>query len=128
MWFETLQQLVTQRRSDILLVFQIGGMKRALEYRPESINRFFGDRGEWYGKYRSAGRRGVTRALFDYYKERLPSVGYLGNLSPNEAIVRMTNNVPLYYLVLASKSRRAVEFWRECIRRTATGERRLPGL
>lgn len=125
--FETMRTLTASRRIDIILVFQVGGMKRAIESSPVSLNQFFGDRGEWSTVYASVSPRQRTRALLDYYRRRLSTLGYLGQNYPSEVPVVNTKNVPLYYMVFATKHPRGQDFWQKAIQRTAAGARKFPG-
>lgn len=125
--FRTLQVLVTARRMDILLVFQIAGMKRALQSRTERLNRFFGDQGQWYEVYRSSPPSRLTRSLLDYYKTRLSTLEFIEDYSPSEVAITNRRSLPLYYLVLASKHPRGKDFWQKSIQQSASGLRRLPG-
>jgi len=126
--FDTVSALTRSRRVDILLVFQLGGIKRAVEARPASLNRFFGDEGAWQTVYRSALPRRDTRAMLDYYRRRLSTLGYLKENYPSEVAVVNTKNVPIYYLVHATRHPRGQDFWRKAIQRTADGKRKLPGI
>jgi three-Cys-motif partner protein len=125
--FDTVRTLATSRRLDIILVFQLGGIKRAVEYNPASLSQFFGDGGKWHDICTSTPPAGRTRALLDYYKQRLSTLGYLGQNYPSEVPVVNTKNVPLYYMVFATKHPRGQDFWQKSIQRTASGARKLPG-
>lgn len=126
--FNSLKLLTSARKTDLIVTFQVGGMKRAVQYEPKSLDSFFGDHGEWSDIYRTAGPNGGTRALLDYYKKRLSTLGYLEEHYPSEVPVFNTKHVPLYYLVFASKAPRGQQFWNEAVKKTAEGQRRLPGL
>ena len=125
--FETIREVTGARRTDIILVFHIGSMKRVIGSGNRSPDRFFGDQGEWYHIYQSVLPSGRTRALLDYFKHRLSTLGYQEGHFPSEVPVLNTKNVPLYYLIFASKHPRGQEFWRKSIQRTVDGGRRLPG-
>jgi len=125
--FSTLQGLTASRRMDLILVFQLGSMKRAMQYSPSSLTEFFGDAGRWIEVYESTSPQKLTRTMLDYLKERLSTLGYLGASFPSEVPVVNTKNVPLYYLVFASKHPRGQDFWQKAIQRTASGARKLPG-
>lgn len=125
--FETLRQLTSARRTDIILVFQMAGLKRAMDSGTISIDRFFGDRGEWRSMYDGTLPHHRTRALLDYYKAQLSQLGYLKDHYPSEVPVPNRKN-PRYYLVFASKHPRGKEFWEKSIQQTASGMRRMPGL
>jgi three-Cys-motif partner protein len=125
--FDTVRTLATSRRLDIILVFQLGGMKRAMQYNPASLSRFFGDDGKWHEVYTSTPPHSRTSVLLEYYKQRLSTLGYLGQNYPSEVPVVNTKNVLLYYMVFATKHPRGQDFWRKSIQRTANGARKFPG-
>ena len=125
--FETLRALAAGRRIDFIIVFQIAALKRSLESGSRLIDDFFGDAGAWREIYATTPARRLTRALLDHYRERLSTLGYLEDHYPTEVPVRNSRNVPLYYLVFASKHQRGKEFWQKAIQKTETGMSRLPG-
>lgn len=126
--FDTVCALTERRNVDIILICMVGPMKRAAQYSPASLDRFFGDDGEWNSLYMATRPRERTRVLLDHYANRLKTIGYLGEAYPFEVVVKNTKNVPLYYLVFASRNPRGQDFWKKTIQRTATGMRRMPGL
>jgi len=125
--FDTIRTLTDSRQVDIILICMVGLMKRAAQYSPTSLDRFFGDNGEWNSLYMAARRRERTRALLDHYANRLKTIGYLGEAYPSEVVVKNTKNVPLYYLVFASRNPKGQDFWRKATQRTTTGMRRMEG-
>lgn len=125
--FNTLRELTKARRTDIILVFQTGGLKRAVDSGTASVDGFFGDRGQWRSVYESALPSSRTRALLDYYRGQLSQLGYLRDYYPSEVPVTNTRSVPLYHLVFASKHRRGKDFWNKSIQQTEDGMRRMAG-
>ncbi|MEN8614228.1 three-Cys-motif partner protein TcmP [Dehalogenimonas sp. THU2] len=125
--FKTLRALTGSRRVDIILVFQIGGIKRAIESSTTSLDQFFGDDGKWRKLVANALPNQRTRSLLDHYRHQLSSLGYLGQQYPTEVSVVNTKNVPLYYMVFATKHPRGQDFWQKAIHHSATGTRTLPG-
>src|SRR5262249_44727249 len=81
MQFESLADLTQGRRTDLLIVFHSGQMKRCVHVPPSELALFFGDDPAdpaWLRKYwdaKHAGRSG-TAALLDHYEGRLSSLGY----------------------------------------------------
>ena len=124
--FETIRALADARRTDFIIVFQMGGLKRALESGSPAIDSLFGDDGAWYKIYKESPRN-FTRPLLDYYESRLSTLGYLEDFYPTEIPVRGPNNVLLYYLIFASKHPRGKDFWQKAIRKAEPGKPKLPG-
>ncbi|MBI4312501.1 MAG: three-Cys-motif partner protein TcmP [Chloroflexi bacterium] len=120
--FATLRALAEALKTDLIVVVHIGNMKRALDYQPKSLDDFFGNGGEWYQTVQKAGKRGATRALLDYYKDRLASLGYLRDKHQSETLVK---GVPRYYMMFATRHPRGLDFWRKATRRTMGGQGRL---
>jgi hypothetical protein len=77
---------------------------------------------------RSAGAK-----LLDLYKGQLKKIGYgqIKDLSSDQQIasgdilVRGPKNIPLYYLIFASRSKIAYKFWDEIQKTQANSQRRL---
>lgn len=125
--FKTIQTLTESRKVDIILTFQIAGMQRGAGYAPTSLNRFFGDNGEWNQIYTSTPKGRRVRALLDYYKNQLSTLDYLDDYYPSEVAVLNSRNRAIYYMVFASKHPRGQDFWQKAIQKSATGARKLPG-
>lgn len=126
-WFETLRALAFARTTDLIVVFHIASMKRALSYHPRALDMFFGDNGAWlriYESHRKEQWRNITRALLNHYEERLSTLGYLRDNRPTEVLVRR-QNMPLYYLIHASRHPRGQEFWEKATKRTPSGQRKM---
>ena len=123
--FETIERLVTARKTDLLVTFMYGFMKRVATDDPAALTAFFGTP-EW--KERLGGARWeVLDGLASLYNTQLERLGYLPSFS-RRIIVPNTKKVPMYALVLFSKHRRGVEFWEKAIGgETETGQRPLPG-
>lgn len=127
--FESVAALTRGRRMDLIVVFQIGGMKRALYTKSPRITRFFGDDPadpKWYRLYVANGfqGRGLTRVLLDHYQEKLARLGYVG--FHDEVSVELNNDgVPLYHMLFASKHPRGKDFWKKVAGKQHTGQYRL---
>lgn len=123
--FETIAKLTAGRRMDLIITFHVGGMKRAAEYSPASLDAFFGTP-QWGSAYEAslkAGRREGSRILLDCYMQQLRRIGYLWTVDD----VRITNtrHMGLYHLVFASKNPRGEDFWRKITDRSAEGQLRM---
>jgi three-Cys-motif partner protein len=123
--FDTVEQLVADRRVDLLMTFTAGFMKRVGHYEAASLTAFFGT-DEW----RSAlGRPRWERvaALVELYNSRLRALGYLPSAARG-VTVRNTRGAPMYQLVLFSRNPRGIDFWEKAIGGpTETGQYPLPG-
>jgi len=127
--FESVAALAQGRRMDLIVVFQIGQMKRALRSKSLDISLFFGDDladPEWYRLYEQNGlrARGLTRIFLDHYRRRLDGLGYAEY--HDEVSVEYNNDgVPLYHMLFASKHSRGTDFWRKISGRQHDGQMRL---
>jgi len=127
--FDSVAALARGRRMDLIVVFQIGYMKRVAHLKPLEITRFFGDDPsdpEWYRLYDANGRqgRGLTRILLDHYRGKLVRLGYVD--FHDEVSVEYNNDgVPLYNMLFASKHQRGTDFWKKISGRQHDGQIRL---
>jgi len=122
---DSIATLTASRRMDLVITFHVGGMKRAADFHPQSLDSFFGTQ-LWRKAYQQslhAGRREGSRVLLDCYEEQLRKLGYKWAVDD----VRITNSrhVGLYHLVFASKSERGEDFWEKITARSANGQMRL---
>ncbi|MFW6126216.1 MAG: three-Cys-motif partner protein TcmP [Chloroflexota bacterium] len=123
--FDSLGRLSQDRRIDLALTFHVGAIKRCADDAPEELDDFFGD-SAWRVEYLAAvqaGRREGSRVLLDAYETRLGKLGY--RETNDLVLVRGPRNVPLYYLVFASKHPRGRDFWDKISLRSRTGQYRL---
>lgn len=123
--FDTVARLTEGRRMDLIITFHVGGMKRAAEYAPASLDAFFGTQG-WRDAYDQSlrmGKRKGSRILLDCYQDQLRKIGYQWTVDN----VRITNrrHTGLYHLVFASKNPRGEDFWQKIIDKSAGGQLRL---
>jgi three-Cys-motif partner protein len=127
--FSSVEELTRGRRMDLIVVFQIGYMKRFADQEPGRLTAFFGDDApdpDWRRLYLRArgGGGGASRALLDHYQERLRGIGYVS--FHDEVLVEKDNNgVPLYHMLFASKNKRGLDFWHKISRRQHHGQLRL---
>jgi len=126
--FETVKRLAQFPRMDLLINFPIGFIKRNFEKWTKTegqtiLDDFLGT-SSWRER-RQQGER-VFSILVEVFKEQLLSIGFpeegLGGLTDdntyrNLSLVGVTNskNVPMYFLVLASKHRLAAKIWNSLV-------------
>jgi len=135
--FSTIHNLTQGLRMDLIINFPLQAINRSYTYALQGYGQkyddFFGTT-EWrsiltsYTNIRSIGAR-----LLDLYKNQLRSIGYgqINDLADNQSsefagiLVRGPKNIPLYYLVFASKHKIAYKFWDEIQKIRADSQRRL---
>jgi three-Cys-motif partner protein len=123
--FETIARLVQARKTDLLVTFMYGMMKRVATYDPPALTAFFGT--PRWKECLGCARWEVLDALASLYHAQLEPFGYLPNYT-RRIVVPNTKNVPMYALVLFSRSERGVDFWKKAIGGpTASDQHRLPG-
>jgi len=123
--FESIRRLTEGRRMDLAVTFHVGAIKRCADDAPEELDDFFGD-SLWRDEYVSAlraGRHEGSRVLLDAYETRLGALGY--RETHDLVLVKGPRNVPLYYLMFASKHPRGKDFWDKISLRSASGQVRL---
>jgi hypothetical protein len=104
-------------------------MKRAADYEPEALSRFFGDdpgSPEWHRRYTRARRQGghTSHALLRHYRERLSGIGYVW--FDDRVIVEVGNNgTPLYHMLFASKHQRGEDLWGKSAVKKCNGQLRM---
>lgn len=134
--WETVVKLASMKRMDLIIYFTQMGFTRyireaSLEEGQTAIDLFFGGR-EWREVYqRMQGKRGIQRAMIDFYKSKLRKLGYSEvfqggeELGSEPLISDKKRNISLYRLLFASKHNLGHKFWEEVIRRDVYGQRRL---
>ena len=68
----------------------------------------------------------VPRDAFVLYKQRLKEILGYSTAEFKDVVVRNANNVPMYFLVFASKHPRGVDFWKKITTKDETGQMELP--
>ncbi len=123
--FDSIQKLTENRRMDLAVTFHIGNIKRVADNPPRELISFFPDV-NWQQEYVKAGEDGrlTGRVLLDAYERGLRSLGYK-EIKDYVLAVNKTN-VPLYYLIFASKHPRGADFWDKIAGRSAAGQLRMP--
>lgn len=119
--FPTLQKLA-QRKIDLIVTFPEGPIKRnikkfmAEEHSP--LDDVIGDTG-WR-------RLNTGREIIEYYRKKLTSLSYQEVKLGEEVAIRSTDrNLPLYFLLFASKHPLGHKFWQEISEIDHKGQRRL---
>lgn len=122
--FYSIQKLTEKRRMDLAITFHIGSIKRVADKPPKELKDFFPDT-NWQQEYEKAGEEGKLsgRVLLDAYEHGLSNLGY----KEIKDYVLMANrrNVPLYYLIFASKHEKGAEFWDKIAGRSEAGQLRM---
>lgn len=109
---ETIAGLVDRRRTDLLVTFHGGSMRRQWRSQPQRLDAFFGT-----DAWRQIVRRpsGVMDGLLELYNRQLEPFGYQGGSHRYRIPVRNRRGVVMYHLVAFSKHPRGVDFWRKVI-------------
>jgi len=123
--FNSVRKLTAERQMDLAVTFHVGGMKRVAHNPPQELLDFFPDR-SWQQEYEKATETGKLkgRVLLDAYERGLKNLGY-GAIKDYVLAVNK-RNVPLYYLIFASKHPRGADFWDKIAGRSAAGQLRMP--
>lgn len=116
----TVEKLGRIRKMDIILNFSTSGFTRNAAQMLESENtarldRFFGTTG-WKMVYQEVAEKDnsyVRRAMLDFYKSRLATLGY--KIHPDERVFKTSKGVQVYTLMFASKHDLGNKFWSDAI-------------
>ena len=122
--FNSIRKLTEKRRMDLAVTFHVGGMKRVAHNPPQELIDFFPDP-SWQQEYVKATETGRLkgRVLLDAYERGLRNLGY-GEIKDYVLAVNK-KNVPLYYLIFASKHPRGADFWDKIAGRSEAGQLRM---
>lgn len=122
--FNSVGKLTEKRQMDLAVTFHVGSMKRVAHNPPQELLDFFPDP-SWQQEYEKATETGRLkgRILLDAYERGLKNLGY----SEIKDYVLEVNkkNVPLYYLMFASKHPRGADFWDKIAGRSEAGQLRM---
>lgn len=108
--FESVAELVRDRRVDLLVTFHHGAMRRVRDV--AALSAFF-DTDEWRRLVRLP-RPEVSGALVGLYNSQLGKLGYLDTHS-YVVPVRNRKNVVMYDLVVFTRDPRGVDFWKKTL-------------
>jgi len=122
--FNSVRKLTAERQMDLAVTFHVGGMKRVAHNPPQELLDFFPDR-SWQQEYKKATETGKLkgRVLLDAYERGLKNLGY--SAIKDYVLAINKRNVPLYYLIFASKHLRGADFWDKIAGRSAAGQLRM---
>lgn len=120
--FDSIAQLTAGRRIDLAVTFQAGFIKRWAREDASALDQFFGDAG-WRSLFDKAPRGEQSRVLLDHYEGKLRTLGY--REFKDFLLFKNKKDVPLYYLLFASKHPRGADFWDKISQRSVTGQTRL---
>ncbi|MBC8273515.1 MAG: three-Cys-motif partner protein TcmP [Chloroflexi bacterium] len=123
--FDSIRRLTARRQMDLAVTFHAGNMKRVADKPPKELLDFFPDF-SWQQEYKEASRlhRSIVRVLLDAYERGLRNLGY--DEIKDYVLERNKKNVPLYYLIFASKNPKGAEFWDKIAVHSETGQLRMP--
>jgi three-Cys-motif partner protein len=134
--FSTIRDLTQDLRMDLVINFPLQAINRSYSYALQGYDKkyddFFGTTG-WRPILTSLSDiRSIGARLLDLYKSQLRSIGFgqIDELSHQDSesgdiLVRGPKNIPLYYLVFASKHKVAYKFWNEIQKIRANSQRQL---
>lgn len=123
--FDSVARLTEGKRMDLVITFHIGNMKRFADQSGAKLDKFFPD-SNWrigYDTRRRSGDTAMGAYLLGVYKQGLERIGYTH--IDDKVFVTNSKDVPLYYLLYASKARRGKDFWDKISRKLPTGQGRL---
>jgi len=117
--FSTIKKLAENRRIDLIINFPIGtsinrNWEKMIEKEGSKLDQFMGGEGwrDYYQKTATQGNGSRARAMLKFYRKKLESIGYGNVRIGREKLVRSSaKNLPLYYLIFASKNPLGHEFW-----------------
>jgi spore photoproduct lyase len=136
--FDTLKKLTQNRRIDLVITFPEGmDIKRNLsKYIRQSssiLDGFIGD-ADWRQLF-PKDKKGlaeltsvkIEHSLIGYYRNSLNKIEYKEIKSGDEILIRSSQkNLPLYYLLFASKHPLGHKFWEKISNISPTGQMKLP--
>ncbi|MGA3094386.1 MAG: three-Cys-motif partner protein TcmP [Dehalococcoidales bacterium] len=135
--FSAINDLTTNLHMDLIINFPLQAINRSYSYAMQGYERKFDDffgTNEWKSVLNDVSdTRSAGAKLLDLYKGQLKKIGYgqIKDLSSDQQIasgdilVRGPKNIPLYYLIFASRSKIACKFWDEIQKTQANSQRRL---
>ncbi len=132
--FSTIRALAEAGRVDLVMTFPMGmDVKRNVDKAARhpgtgwtKYDHFFGST-NWRQTYLTAlssrGWNAAIRKPMEFYKDQLKQLGYVQVDTSDEIVIRSTGtNVPLYYLLFASKHSRGKDFWKKISSKAPSGQ------
>lgn len=126
--FDTIKKLTTGRAVDLLITFQIGMARRNLLQPNLEMKQFFPPNVDWkvFPSETITGGRINARRVLDAYESGLTEIGYPRQNIKDDVLERTrTTNIPLYYLIFASKHPLGAQLYKGVISRRDSTHRRL---
>lgn len=126
--FNTIEKLTKDRRVDLLIIFHIGQAKRNFFQPNLDMKLFFPPSVDWetFPNEIITGGRINTRRVLDAYERGLIELGYPGQNIKDDVLERTRTNIPLYYLVFASKHSLGKKLYSGVINRKDSLQRKFP--
>jgi len=125
--FDTIKKLTTGRQVDLLIIFQIGMAKRNFLQPNLEMKQFFPPNVDWkqFPHDVIKGDHISTRPVLDAYEDGLIALGYPKSNMIDDVLERTRTNIPLYYLIFASKHKLGAHLYSGVISRKDSIHRKL---
>ena len=125
--FDAIAQLAHGRRLDLVVNFPIAFIKRNWQKEMPQLDRFMNG-SSYKAPFQAAMQRIVpgdkpARVLLDAYTSELAKIGY--SYIQDHVMVENSQNLPMYYLIFASKHERGADFWGKVTNRQQSGQIRM---
>jgi spore photoproduct lyase len=136
--FETLQKLTEDLRIDLIITFPEGmdinrNLSKFIKQSHSILDDYIGDEGwrQLFPKHikeiNQLTSSHIEKSLIGYYRKNLGKLGYGEIKSGDEILIRSSQkNLPLYYLLFASKHPLGHTFWNKISKISPTGQIKLP--
>jgi three-Cys-motif partner protein len=125
--FDTIKKLTMSRPVDLLIVFHIGMARRNFFQPNLEMKQFFPPNVDWkkfpYDVIK--GDRISTRPVLDAYESGLIEIGYPKQNIKDDVLERTRKNLPLYYLIFASKHQLGAHLYSGVISRKDSIQKKL---
>lgn len=136
--FETLKKLTEHLRIDLIITFPEGmdikrNLSKFIKQSHSILDDYIGD--EYWRQLFPRDVKGINQLtsthieknLIGYYRKNLGKLGYKEIRSGDEILIRSSQkNLPLYYLLFASKNPLGYTFWNKISQISPTGQMKLP--
>ena len=125
--FDTITKLTARRAVDLLITFQMGMAKRNfLQPNPE-MKQFFPPNVDWdvFPNEIITGGRINARRVLNAYESGLIDIGYPRQNIKDDVLERTRTNIPIYYLIFASKHKLGAQLYSGVISRKDSMHRKL---
>lgn len=121
--FDTVAQLVAQRKVDILLTFHAFRLVRVAHLRVKHVDAFF-DTTEWRQIVQQPSPYRIVEELAALYNRQLSRLGYRESYE-HRVPFRNSKNSSLYQLVGFSRHPMGIKFWAEASKSNESGQRQF---